>query len=57
MYVQAYGITLSSVLTAKHDSTANFWLEIKLQQNDKKQTSNPLDYYQTGVVVVLDEGK
>lgn len=30
VYVQEYGITLSSVLTAKHDSTANFWPEIKL---------------------------
>lgn len=28
--VQAYGITLSSVLTAKHDSTANFLAGIKL---------------------------
>lgn len=56
VYVQAYGITLSSVLTAKHDSTANFWPEIKLQQNDKKQTSNLLGYYQTGVAGVLDEG-
>lgn len=36
VYVQEYGITLSSVLTAKHDSTANFWPEIKLQENDKK---------------------
>lgn len=56
MYSQAYGITLSSVLTAKHDSTASFWSEIKPHQNDKKQTSNLQGYYQTGVSGVLDEG-
>lgn len=56
VYVQAYGITLSSVLTAKHDSTASFWPEIKLQQNDKKQTSNLRGYYQIGAACVADEG-
>lgn len=56
VYVRAYGITLSSVLTAKHDSTANFWPEIKPQQNDKKQTSNLLGYYQTGAAGAVDEG-
>lgn len=56
VYVQAYGITLSSVLTAKHDSTANFWPEIKLQQNDKKQTSNLQGYLLTGAAWAVDEG-
>lgn len=56
VYVQTYGITLSSVLTAKHDSTANFWPKIKLQKNDKKQTSSLLDYYQAGAAGVSDKG-
>ncbi len=56
VYVRAYGITLSSVLTAKHDSTANSWPGIKPQQNDKKQTSNLLGYYQTGAAGVVNEG-
>lgn len=56
VYVRAYGTTLSSVLTAKHDSTASFWPESTLLQNDKKQTSNLRGYYQTGAVSVLDEG-
>lgn len=55
VYVRAYGITLSSVLTAKHDSTANFWPENMLLQNDKKQTSNLLGYYQTGAACALDK--
>lgn len=57
MYVRAYGITLSSVLTAKHESTANFWPEIKPRQNDKKQTSDLLGYYQTDAAgTVQDAG-
>lgn len=57
VYVRAYGITLSSVLTAKHESTANFWPEIKPRQNDKKQTSDLLGYYQTDAAgTVQDAG-
>lgn len=56
VYIQPYGVTLSSVLTAKHDSTANFWPEIKPQQNDRRQTSSLRGYYQTGAARTLDEG-
>lgn len=56
VYIQPYGITLSSVLTAKHDSTANFWPEIKPLQNDRRQTSSLRGYYQTGAPRTLDEG-
>lgn len=56
MYIQPYGVTLSSVLTAKHDSTANFWPEIKPQQNNRRQTSSLRGYYQTGAPRTLDEG-
>lgn len=56
MYIQPYGVTLSSVLTAKHDSTANFWPEIKPLQNDRRQTSSLRGYYQTGAPRTLDEG-
>lgn len=56
VYVRAYGTTLSSVLTAKHDSTASFWPESTLLRDDKKQTSNLRGYYQTGAASALDEG-
>lgn len=40
VYVRAYGTTLSSVLTAKHDSTASFWPEstllLKRQKTNKQ---------------------
>lgn len=56
VYIQPYGVTLSSVLTAKHDPTANFWPEIKPLQNDRRQTSSLRGYYQTGAHRTLDEG-
>lgn len=54
VYVRAYGITLSSVLTAKHESTANFWPKIMLLQNDKQ--AHKLRYYQTGAACIFDKG-
>lgn len=57
MYVQPYGFTLSSVLTAKHDSTANCWAKIKLRQNDERQTSSLQGYCQTGAAGIVEKGK